>query len=153
MREDIQEVLVSRQQIAETVARLGAEISRDYADKVPMMVSVLKGGFMFMADLVRAIDIPCTLDFLSVSSYASGTVSSGQVKIIKDLDTTITGRHVIVVEDILDSGLTLSHLLKLLQARNPASISLCTLFDKPERRKVQVEVAYKGITVTDAFIV
>ena len=153
MREDTKCVLVSREEIAETVKRLGGEISRDYEGKDPILVSVLKGAFIFMADLVREVTIPCSLDFMSVSSYGSGTETTGRVKIIKDLDTNIEGKDVIIVEDILDSGVTLSHLINLLGARNPKSIKICTLFDKPERHKVELEVAYKGIVVPNEFIV
>ena len=110
-------------------------------------------GSAVRADLVRAIDVPCTVDFMSVSSYGSGTTSSGEVKITKDFDVSIEGRHLIIVEDILDSGRTLSYLMKTLKARGAASIALCTFLDKPERRVVPVEVAYKGFTVPDAFIV
>ena len=128
--QDIAQVLITREQLQKTVAELGARISRDYAGKNPIMVSVLKGAFVFMADLVREITVPCTVDFMAVSSYGKGSKSSGQVQIIKDLDTNIEGRHVIVVEDILDSGNTLSYLLELLRARRPASVRLCTLLDR-----------------------
>jgi len=153
MNDDIRSVLISREEIEKTVARIGAEISRDYAGKEPMMISVLKGAFIFMADLVRHVTVPCSVDFMSVSSYGKGTRTSGEVQIIKDLDTNIEGKHVIVVEDILDSGVTLSYLLELLHARRPASIALCALFDKPQRHKVELELAYKGIEVPDEFIV
>ncbi len=151
--QDIAQVLITREQLQKTVAELGARISRDYAGKNPIMVSVLKGAFIFMADLVREITVPCTVDFMAVSSYGKGSKSSGQVQIIKDLDTNIEGRHVIVVEDILDSGNTLSYLLELLRARRPASVRLCTLLDKPARRKVQVDIDYRGLEVPDEFIV
>jgi len=153
LKRDIEKVLISKGELEKIVERLGREISRDYAGKTPLVVSVLKGAFIFVADLVREMDIPCTMDFMSVSSYGAGTSSSGEVKIIKDLDTNIEGRHVIVVEDILDSGVTLSYLLKLLAARNPASISLCVLFDKPARHKKPVSIQYKGADVPDEFIV
>lgn len=153
MRQDIESVLFSEEQIAEKVAELGRQISEDYAGKNPIIISVLKGSFMFMADLVRAITIPCTVDFMSVSSYGSGTSSSGEVKIVKDFDETLEGRHIIVVEDILDSGRTLSYLMQNMKARGAASIALCTFLDKPERRVVPVEVSYKGFTVPDSFIV
>lgn len=153
MNRDIERVLLSEQEIAEKVKELGAQISRDYADKNPIIVCVLKGSFVFMADLVRAIDVPCTVDFMSVSSYGAGTTSSGEVKIVKDFDQSVEGRHLIVVEDILDSGRTLSYLMKTLKARGAASIALCTFLDKPERRVVPVEVTYSGFTVPDAFIV
>jgi hypoxanthine phosphoribosyltransferase len=118
-----------------------------------MLISVLRGSFIFVADLCRAIRLPCRLDFMAVSSYGSGTVSSGQVQITKDLSEDITGRHVIVVEDILDSGNTLSYLLNLLKHRHPASVRICTLLDKPERRVKPVEVSYCGFTIPDAFVV
>ncbi|WP_432620012.1 hypoxanthine phosphoribosyltransferase [Butyricicoccus sp.] len=153
MKQDIEKVLISEEEIAAKVKELGAQIAKDYADKNPLIVSVLRGSFVFMADLVRAIDVPCTVDFMSVSSYGSGTTSSGEVKITKDFDVSIEGRHLIIVEDILDSGRTLSYLMKTLKARGAASIALCTFLDKPERRVVPVEVAYKGFTVPDAFIV
>lgn len=153
MNRDIERVLLSEQEIAEKVKQLGEQISRDYADKNPIIVGVLKGSFVFMADLLRAISVPCTIDFMSVSSYGSGTSSSGEVKIIKDFDQSVEGRHLIVIEDILDSGRTLSYLMKTLKARGAASITLCTFLDKPERRVVPVEVAYCGFTVPDAFIV
>ena len=153
MKQDIEKVLLSEEAIAAKVKELGAQIAKDYADKNPLIVSVLRGSFVFMADLVRAIDVPCTVDFMSVSSYGSGTTSSGEVKITKDFDVSIEGRHLIFVEDILDSGRTLSYLMKTLKARGAASIALCTFLDKPERRVVPVEVAYKGFTVPDAFIV
>lgn len=153
MNKDIERILLSEEEIAAKVKELGAQISKDYADKNPIIISVLKGSFMFMADLVRAVTIPCTVDFMSVSSYGGGTTSSGEVKIVKDFDESIDGRHIIVVEDILDSGRTLSYLMKNMKARGAASISLCTFLDKPDRRVVPVEVAYKGFTVPDAFIV
>lgn len=153
MNQDIEKVLLSEQEIAAKVKEIGAKISEDYAGKDPIIISVLKGSFMFMADLVRAITIPCTVDFMSVSSYGSGTKSSGEVKIVKDFDNSIDGRHVIIVEDILDSGRTLSYLMKTLKARGAESIALCTFLDKPERRVVPVEVAYSGFRVPDSFIV
>ena len=136
------------------MAQLGREISRDYAGKEPvLLVSVLRGSYIFMADLSRAIDIPVQIDFMSVSSYGKGTSTSGQVEIKKDLSDSIEGVHVIVVEDILDSGNTLSYLLHVLSARHPASISLCTLLDKPERREKPIQADYVGFTVPNAFIV
>lgn len=153
MQNDIKDILIPREEVAAAVKRLGAELSRDYQGKTPMMITVLKGAFIFMADLVREVTTPCTIDFMVVSSYGSGTSSSGQVKIIKDLDTTIEGKDVIIVEDIIDSGLTLSSLIALLKDRNPASLRLCALFDKPARHKVDVHIDYKGIEVPDEFIV
>ena len=153
MKNDMLKTLITKEELEATVARLGREITRDYQGKAPMMVAVLKGAFIFMADLVRQVDIPCTLDFMCVSSYGKGMSTSGQVKIIKDLDTTIEGKDVIIVEDILDSGVTLSYLMDLLRARKPASIRLCTLFDKPARHKVDIHIDYKGMEVPNEFIV
>ena len=153
MKNDMLKTLYSKKDLEQTVARLGKEITEDYKGKTPVMVAVLRGAFIFMADLVRAMEIPCTVDFMVVSSYGKGTVSSGSVKIIKDLDTNIEGKDVIIVEDILDSGVTLSNLIRLLQQRRPASIKICTLFDKPARHKVQINVDYNGLEVPDEFIV
>ena len=153
LEHDIQEILFSEDQLKARVAEIARQIEQDYAGKEIMLISVLRGSFIFMADLCRAIRLPCTLDFMAVSSYGKGTTSSGQVQITKDLSEDITGRHVIVVEDILDSGNTLSYLLKILENRHPASIRLCTLLDKPERRVKPVEVHYTGFSIPDAFVV
>lgn len=153
LEKDIESVLFSEEQLKRRVREIAAEIEKDYAGKEIMLISVLRGSFVFMADLCRAIDLPCTLDFMSVSSYGKGTTSSGQVQITKDLSEDISGRHVIVIEDILDSGNTLSYLLKLLENRHPASIRLCTLLDKPDRRTKPVQVHYSGFTIPDAFVV
>ena len=153
LNKDIQNVLFTQEQLQARVREIADEIQRDYAGKEIMLISVLRGSFIFMADLCRAIDLPCTLDFMSVSSYGKGTSSSGQVQITKDLSEDISGRHIIVVEDILDSGNTLSYLLKILEHRHPASIRLCTLLDKPERRVKPVQVHYSGFTIPDAFVV
>ena len=150
---DIQEVLFSEVQLKNRVQEIARQITADYAGKEIMLISVLRGSFVFMADLCRAIDLPCTLDFMAVSSYGKGTKSSGQVQITKDLSEDITDRHIIVVEDILDSGNTLSYLLKILENRHPASIRLCTLLDKPDRRVKPVQVHYSGFTIPDAFVV
>lgn len=153
LEKDIQEVLFSQQQLEERVDQIAQEITRDYAGKEIVLISVLRGSFVFMADLCRRIDLPCTIDFMSVSSYGKGTSSTGQVQITKDLSGDISGKHILVVEDILYSGNTLSYLLKLLEQRKPASIRLCTLLDKPERRVKPVEVHYSGFTIPDAFVV
>ena len=153
MRNDLQETLVSKEEIDAIVARLGAEISHDYEGKNPILITVLKGAFIFMADLCRAITVPCTMDFMSVSSYGNGSTTSGTVRIRKDLDVDIKGQDVIIVEDILDSGVTLSNLIEMLQTRDPASMKLVTLFDKPDRRKADVTIDYCGMQVPDAFIV
>ena len=153
MLQDIQEVLFTEEQIAKMVERVGAEISRDYTDKNLLLVSVLKGSVVFMADLMRAITIPARIDFMATSSYGSGVKTSGVVKILKDLDLELSGYDILMVEDILDSGKTLSYLTELLQSRGPKSIRVCTLFDKPERREVEVEATYVGSQIPDAFIV
>lgn len=153
MHKDLSEVLFTERQIAVIVERIGKEISRDYKDKNLLLVSVLKGSVVFMADLMRSITIPARIDFMATSSYASGTVSSGVVKIVKDLDIPLEGYDIVLVEDILDSGKTLSSLLEILWSRGPNSIRLCTLFDKPERREADVTVDYVGSQIPDEFIV
>ena len=153
MAKYIKEVLITKDEIDQMCRRLGTEISRDYEDREIILIGVLKGAYVFLADLARYITVPLRVDFMSVSSYGSGTKTSGVVRINKDLDSDITGKHIIVVEDIVDSGLTLKHLRELLTTRNPASISLCTAFDKPERRRVDVDVDYVGMRIPDEFIV
>lgn len=154
MINDIEKVLLSEEQLKEIVERLGKEISNDYKDKKLVLVSVLKGSVVFMADLMRAITVPCNIDFMSVSSYGSGTKTSGVVKIIKDLDAeVVNGADLLIVEDILDSGVTLEYLIKVLSVRNPNSIKICTLLDKPERRKANVFADYAGAQIPDAFVV
>ena len=153
LHEDIDYVLYSEETLAETVKKLGAQISEDYEGRNLLLVSILKGSVVFMSDLMRSISIPCNIDFMAVSSYGSGVKSSGTVRILKDLDRDIRGYDVLIVEDILDSGMTLNYLMDLLYARNPNSIRICTLFDKPERRSVDIFADYKGIEVPDEFIV
>ena len=153
MKEDILKVLLSEDDIATRVAEIGAQISRDYAGKRLVMVSVLKGSVVFMADLMRAVTVPAEIDFMCVSSYGSGVKTSGVVKIIKDLDNDLAGMDLLLVEDILDSGMTLEYIKKLLLGRNPNSIKICTLLDKPERRKADVAADYKGFEVPDEFVV
>ena len=150
---DIQEILFSEEQLKERVQAIARQIEADYQGREVMLISVLRGSFVFMADLCRALKLPCTMDFMSVSSYGGGTSSSGQVQITKDLSEDITGRHVIVLEDILDSGNTLSYLLNILEHRRPASVRLCALLDKPDRRVKPVELHYCGFTIPDAFVV
>ena len=151
---DISKVILSEDDIKEIVQRLGNEISMDYRDKNPLVVAVLRGAFVFAADLVRSITVPCTVDFMAVSSYGAGTKSSGRVRIVKDLDTNIEGRHVIFAEDILDSGLTLSYLMKLFDGRGAASIRICALAVKDvPGRKPAVAPTYVGTHVPDEFIV
>ncbi len=153
MEDDIREVLFSRDRLGEIVRKMGARISADYAGKNLLMVSVLKGSVVFMSDLMRVVTVPCSIDFMAVSSYGSGVKTSGVVKIIKDLDINLKGYDVLVVEDILDSGMTLSYILELLRGRSPKSIRLCTLFDKPDRRTVPIHADYVGAVVPDEFIV
>ena len=153
LHDDIDYVLYSEEKIAETVKKLGAQISEDYEGRNLLLVSILKGSIVFMSDLMRSISIPCNIDFMAVSSYGSGVKSSGTVRILKDLDRDIRGYDVLIVEDILDSGMTLNYLMDLLYGRNPNSIRICTLFDKPERRSVDIYADYKGIEVPDEFIV
>lgn len=153
MNDDVAEILFTEEQISEIVKGIGERISKDYQNKNLVMISVLKGSLIFMADLMRSVSIPCSIDFLSVSSYGNGTTTTGEVRILKDLDSTLEGKDVLVVEDILDSGVTLSFLLKNLSARHPESIRLCTLLDKPERRRVNIQADYVGTTVPDQFIV
>ncbi len=153
MKNDICRVLISEEQLKEKVTELGTQISRDYEGKKLLLVSILKGSVVFMADLMRAITIPARIDFMSVSSYGSGVKTSGVVKIIKDLDLNLDGYDVLIVEDILDSGMTLSYLVELLKSRNPASVEICSLLDKPERHKVEIALKYKGFTIPDEFVV
>lgn len=152
MSQEIKKILVSSDEIKEMCHRLGSEITMDYKGKKVILICVLKGAFVFLADLIREIDLPCEVDFMSVSSY-SGKHTTGVVKIVKDLDSDIADKHVIIVEDIVDSGLTLKHLSELLKTRNPASIRICTAFDKPSRRKVEIFVDYVGMEIPDEFIV
>ncbi len=154
MLNDIEKVLLSEDELKKIVEDLGAKITEDYKGKKLVVVSVLKGSVVFMADLMRAIKIPCSIDFMAVSSYGSGTKTSGVVKIIKDLDSEVVcGSDLLIVEDILDSGVTLEYLMKVLSARNPNSIRICTLLDKPERRKANIKADYSGAQIPDAFVV
>ena len=153
MRNDIKEVLFTEQQLKDKAKELGARITADYKDKNPLIVSVLKGSYVFMADLTRQIDVPCNVDFMVVSSYGKGTKTSGEVQIIKDIEQPIDGRDLLIVEDILDSGVTLHYLMQVLMARGANSIRLCTLLSKPSRRKVEVKVDYLGYEIPDEFVV
>ena len=151
---DIDHILVSEQQLRDKVAELGAAISRDYAGRDLLLVSILKGAVVFMADLMRAVTIPCGIDFMVVSSYGgANTTTTGLVKIIKDLDQDLTGKDVLIVEDILDTGVTLSHLVPMLQMRNPNSVKICAILSKPSRRQADIEPDYKGFDVPDEFVV
>ncbi|MCS7463188.1 hypoxanthine phosphoribosyltransferase [Paenibacillus doosanensis] len=153
MQNDIQETLYSEQQIQDKVKEMGQLISRDFEGRNPLVICVLKGAFIFMADLVKQITVPLEIDFMAVSSYGQSTKSSGVVKIIKDLDVPVEGRDIIIVEDIIDSGLTLSYLIDVLERRNALSITVAALFDKPGRRTVDLDADYKGFVIPDAFVV
>lgn len=153
MRDDIETVLLSEEQLQKRTAELGALISKDFEGKDPLFVGVLKGCFVFMADLMRYVTIPCSMDFMAVSSYGNQTKTTGAVKINKDLNQDIEGRDIILVEDILDSGVTLHYLTEYLSVRKPASITIATLLDKPARRKAPVFATYAGFEVPDAFVV
>jgi len=149
----VKEVLISRDEIDRMVTKLADRITEDFKGEEIVVVGVLKGSFIFMSDLVRKIPLPMIIDFMSVSSYYGGTKSSGVVKIIKDMDTDITGKNVIIVEDIVDSGLTLHHLKEMLLTRNPKSLRVCAAFDKPERRQVEIAAEYTGMPIPDEFII
>lgn len=153
MINDIEKVLISEEELASRIKAIGEEITADYAGKEILMIGVLRGAVIFMADLARAIKVPVAIDFMAVSSYGSSTSSSGVVRILKDLDEDVEGKHVLIVEDIIDSGLTLKYLLENLKSRKPASIKICTLLNKPERRKVDVDITYNGFIVPDEFVV
>lgn len=146
-------MLVPEEKVAERIEQLAEEISRDYAGKTIHLIGILKGSVFFVCELAKRLTVPVTMDFMSVSSYGSGTKSTGVVKLIKDLDDSIMDRDVLVVEDIIDSGHTLSYLLKNLQSRRPSSIKLCTLLDKPDRRECDVYVDYQGFQIPDEFVV
>lgn len=146
-------VLLTEQEVDARITEIGAQISKDYTGKTVHLVCVLKGGSFFMCELAKRITVPVSIDFMSVSSYGGGTSSSGVVKIVKDLDESLEGRDVIVVEDIVDSGRTLSYLMGMLKERGPRSLSLCTLLDKPDRRVVDVKVDYTGYQIPDEFVV
>ena len=149
----VAEILIDEATLQARIADLGVEVSEDYRGRDPLLVGVLKGAVFFMADLMRAIDIPCEVDFMAVSSYGAGVDSSGVVRILKDLDVSIEGRNVLVVEDIVDSGLTLSYLLRTLEARQPASLEVCALMTKPERRESEVECRYVGFDIPNRFVI
>lgn len=146
-------VMISEENVDKRIQEIGEQISREYAGKEVHLICVLRGGSFFMCELAKRITVPVTLDFMSVSSYGMDTKSSGVVKIVKDLDDSIKGKNVIVIEDVVDSGRTLSYLLEMLKSREPESLKLCTLLDKPERRVVQVHVDYTGFEIPDEFVV
>lgn len=153
MKEDVLRVLLGEDEIREKVRELGGKITADYKNSNLMLVTVLKGAVVFLADLMRQIDVPAEIDFMVVSSYGSGVKSSGVVKIVKDLDVPLAGKDILIVEDILDSGLTLSYIKELLESRGPRSIRIATLLDKPSRRKVDLQADYIGFSVPDEFVI
>jgi hypoxanthine phosphoribosyltransferase len=153
MGADLEEVLITAEDLQQRIAELAAQIDADYADRELLLVGVLKGAVMVMADLARAMRLPVQMDWMAISSYGSGTKSSGVVRILKDLDADITDRHVLIVEDIIDSGLTLSWLVRNLQSRGPASLKVCALLRKPGAARVEVDVAYTGFDIGNAFVI
>lgn len=153
MNQDLKEVLITESQLAERIHELGRELARDYQDKDLILIGILKGAVPFIADLMRSIDLPLVYDLMAVSSYGASTKSSGTVRILKDIETSIENRDVIIVEDIVDTGLTLQYLLRMLRSRQPRSLKVCTLLDKPSRRKVDIEPDYNGFQIPDVFVV
>jgi hypoxanthine phosphoribosyltransferase len=153
MQINLSEVLLSEEQIDKKVRELAAALNRDYKDKNPVFVGILKGSFVFMADLVRRIETHCEVAFMSVSSYGSGVESTGKITIRKDLEMDVEGRHIIIVEDIIDSGMTLAYLIKYIANRNAASVKICSFLDKPSRRKTELVPDYRGYEIPDAFVV
>lgn len=153
MQNDIERILLSEEEIVAKVKELGSQLTKAYTGKELLVVGILKGSNVFMSDLIRQIKLPLKIDFMMVSSYGNATQSTGVVKIIKDIEQNISGKHVLIVEDIIDSGLTLKYLTEMLQTRKPASIKLCTLLDKPARRKENVDVDYVGFEMPDEFLV
>ena len=147
------EVLVGSEEIQEKVREMGKRITEDYEGERLLLVGILRGAVVVLSDLMRCVELPCDIDFMDISSYGSGTSSSGVVRILKDLEEDVAGRHVLIVEDIIDTGLTLSYLRRSLLARNPASLEICTLLTKPSRRKVELDVKYVGFEVPDVFVV
>ncbi len=153
MYKDFERTLISKDELDKKIKELALKISNDYKDSNPMFIGILKGSVFFITDLLRELTIPAQIEFMAVSSYGSGTKSSGEVKLTKDLNVPISNKHVIIVEDIVDSGNTLSYLKRLLEQRNPLSVKICTLLDKPERRKVDLNVDYVGFQIPDEFVV
>ena len=153
MMPDVKEVLITSKEIDDKVREIGARITEDYKGEKPLLIGILRGAVVIMSDLMRHIDLQCELDFMDISSYGTGTSSSGVVRILKDLEEDITDRHVLIVEDIIDTGLTLSYLLRSLQARKPASLEICALLSKPSRRRADLDVRYLGFEVPDEFVV
>jgi hypoxanthine phosphoribosyltransferase len=153
MHDDVEEILLTEEQIRERVGELGQQLAADYVGRFPVLVSVLKGSFIFLSDLIRSVPVPLSIDLMELSSYGASTESSGQVRILKDLSGPISGRDVIVVEDIIDTGLTLNYLLHYLRDRNPSSVTICCLLDKPARRLAEIQIDYRGFTIPDRFVI
>ncbi|MGE5690652.1 MAG: hypoxanthine phosphoribosyltransferase [Pseudomonadota bacterium] len=153
LEKGVGEILIEHDSLQRRIAELGEEISEDYAGRDLLLIGVLKGAVFFMADLMRQLTIPCEIDFMAISSYGAATDSSGVVRILKDLDINIEGREVLVVEDIIDSGLTLSYLVRMLESREPASLEICALLTKPERREIEVDVRYTGFEIPNRFVI
>ncbi|MBQ8604083.1 MAG: hypoxanthine phosphoribosyltransferase [Oscillospiraceae bacterium] len=153
MVNDIRDILITEEELKEIIAKLGRQVTEDYKDKNLFLITVLKGAVLFLGDLMREIKCPCEIDFMVTSSYGSGTVSSGNVKIVKDIDVPLDDKDVLIVEDILDTGLTLNFLMDLLKNRNPRSIEICALLDKPSRRAADIKAKYTGIEIPDEFVV
>ena len=153
MMDDVEKILFSEEDLAARIREMGEAITADYAGKEILMIGILRGAVIFMADLARAVKQTVAIDFMAVSSYGASTSSSGVVRILKDLDEDVENKHVLIVEDIIDSGLTLNYLMENLWSRKPASIKICTLLNKPERRKVEVPIAYNGFTIPDYFVI
>ena len=151
--DDVAEVLIREEEIANRIGDLGRQISRDYDGKTPLFVGILKGASLFLSDLIRQVTVPCMLDFIATSAYGDGTENSGIVRILKDLDQTIEGRHVLIVDDIIDTGFTMDYLLETLKARYPASLRVCALLDKVSRRRRHVPIDYRGFEIPDKFVV
>lgn len=153
MNNDIKKILIEEKELQAKVAELGAKITEDYKDKDLLIVCVLKGAVVFVSDLIRKVNLPLDIDFMAISSYGANTKSSGVVRILKDLNVSIEGKHVLVVEDIIDSGLTLAYLMENLKSRGPASVEICTILDKIERRTISLDIKYTGFQVPDEFVV
>lgn len=153
IHEDVERILITQDQIQERIKEMAAQINEDYKGEMLEVVTVLKGGVMFAVDLMRALDLPVEIDFMSASSYGASSKSSGVVKIEKDLDSSIEGKNVLIVEDIIDSGLTLKYLTDMLRERKPKSLEICTILDKPSRRKIDVDVKYIGFEIPDEFVI
>lgn len=153
MDEDVKEILITEDKIKARIKELGILISEDYKEKFPLLICILRGAFLFLADLVKETKIPLSIDFMAISTYAGKTESSGEVKILKDLDTSIEGRHVLIIEDIVDTGLTMDSVTRLLKTRKPKSLKICTLLDKVERRRIKVNIDYFGFKIPNKFVV